>query len=402
MRALFTTQPGFGHLNPTLPYAVALRDAGHEVRFATAPAFAEAVEAHDFPCWGIGEDFTWERAHEYFPESIEAAKRGRGIEYAVFEIGWERWMPKAARDLIPLVEEWAPDVIVREFAENAATIVGVLLKVPVVCAAWTAPPADGSTWGRVWDWERWVDCCAEKAGDLGVPDLDPMEVWARQLVLSGLPPSWFRLTGCAATIRHFRLSMANDSDGPPPGCLAQLGVDRPVIYATLGTVFNRMRRVRSAMLEALAGVDADIVMTIGRDVETEEVGVVPDNVRVEQFIPQHHVFARASLLVSHAGLGTMLGAIYAGVPMVLIAVGGDQPANARLAGELGLARAFELDSLNVGQLQAAITAALEDPAMRQTAANVRDECRTMMPVSAAVAVLEDLANARTARADERR
>jgi hypothetical protein len=34
MRVLFATQPGHGHLNPMVPYAAALRDAGHEVRFA--------------------------------------------------------------------------------------------------------------------------------------------------------------------------------------------------------------------------------------------------------------------------------------------------------------------------------------------------------------------------------
>jgi UDP:flavonoid glycosyltransferase YjiC (YdhE family) len=46
---LFTTQPGFGHLNPFLPYAVALREAGHEVRFATAPVFADVQRALDNP-----------------------------------------------------------------------------------------------------------------------------------------------------------------------------------------------------------------------------------------------------------------------------------------------------------------------------------------------------------------
>jgi len=39
MRVLFTTQPGHGHLNPMLPYASALCDAGHEVRFATTTSF---------------------------------------------------------------------------------------------------------------------------------------------------------------------------------------------------------------------------------------------------------------------------------------------------------------------------------------------------------------------------
>lgn len=62
MRVLFTTQPGHGHLNSMVPYAAALRDAGHEVRFATAPSFGPAVERLGFPVCPAGADFIWERA----------------------------------------------------------------------------------------------------------------------------------------------------------------------------------------------------------------------------------------------------------------------------------------------------------------------------------------------------
>ncbi len=388
MRALFTTQPGFGHLNPFLPYAVALRDAGHEVRFATAPAFAEAVEAHGFDCVGLGEDFTWERAHEYFPESIEAAKRGRGVDYAIFDIGWKRWGPKAARDLIALFEEWRPDLIVREFGENGATLAGAHAGIPVVCAAWTALPTDARAWSHAWDWDRWVGAYATAARELGMPERDPMEVWAEQLVLSALPPSWFGDSARSARLRHFRVEPAEGPAAPPPEWLAAAGRERPLVYATLGTVFNRLRRVRSAMLAALAEVDADVLMTVGRDVEPAEVGAVPPNVRVESFVPQSQVLSRADLVVSHAGLGTMLGAIYHGVPMVVIAVGGDQPVNAVRAAEAGLGRALTLDQALPGALEAAIDATLADAGMRERALSVREECAAMAPLDAVVDLLE--------------
>jgi UDP:flavonoid glycosyltransferase YjiC (YdhE family) len=98
MRALFTTQPGFGHLNPFLPYAVALREAGHEVVFASAPAFAEAIERHGFPCVGLGEDFTWDDPSDRFPAINEAARAGRAMEFATFDVRWKAWNPEAARD----------------------------------------------------------------------------------------------------------------------------------------------------------------------------------------------------------------------------------------------------------------------------------------------------------------
>jgi MGT family glycosyltransferase len=116
-----------------------------------------------------------------------------------------------------------------------------------------------------------------------------------------------------------------------------MGRDRPLVYATLGTVFNKMRRLRTAMLDALADLDADVLMTIGRDVDPGRIGSVPPNVRVEPFVSQSLVLPRASLVVSHAGLGTMLGALYHGVPMVVVSIAGDQLLNARRAAELGIA-----------------------------------------------------------------
>ncbi len=57
VRTLFTTQPGHGHLNQMLPYASVLRDAGHEVRLATAPSFCAAVRRPGFQALPAGHDF---------------------------------------------------------------------------------------------------------------------------------------------------------------------------------------------------------------------------------------------------------------------------------------------------------------------------------------------------------
>jgi len=44
MRVLVTTQPGSGHLNPLVPLAWALRDAGHEVKVACSASFVRRVD----------------------------------------------------------------------------------------------------------------------------------------------------------------------------------------------------------------------------------------------------------------------------------------------------------------------------------------------------------------------
>jgi UDP:flavonoid glycosyltransferase YjiC (YdhE family) len=389
MRVLFTTQPGFGHLNPLLPYAVAVRDRGHDVRFASAPAFAEAIEHHGFVFNAIGPDFTWERAEASFPLIVDASRLGRAMDYANFEINWKRWNPEAATDLLELFEHWRPDVIVREFAENGATFAGEVAGIAVVCAAWGALPSDGRRWGAVTDWERTLDCYAAVRVTLGLAADRPGGAWERQLVLSGLPPSWLGDAHRGVRVRHFRLPLEERSAGPQPGWLDAFGRERPLLYATLGTVFNRMRRVRAAMLEALAEIDADVLMTVGRNVDPTTIGLIPANVRVERFVPQSDVLPRASLVLSHAGLGTMLGAIYAGVPMVVIAIDADQPINAQSAQEAGHAVALTIDQADASALRSATTRAIVDPVLQQAAAQLREECNAMDPIAQAATAIEE-------------
>jgi UDP:flavonoid glycosyltransferase YjiC (YdhE family) len=389
---LFTTQPGFGHLNPFLPYAVALRDAGHEVRFASARLFADAIERHGFACEGIGEDFTWEKASDYFPAINDAARAGRSMEFATFDISWKLWNPKAARDLLSLFERWRPDVIVREFAENGATFAGEAAGVPVVCAAWGALPSDGESWGRAFDWERWLTCYKELRHEFGLAPDQPGGALERQLTLSPLPPSWLGDRDRGADVRHFRLPLA---EGPadPLEWLPSLGRERPLVYATLGTVFNKMRTLRTTMLDAFADLDADVLMTIGRDVDPTAIGAVPPNVRVEPFVAQSLVLPHASLVVSHAGMGTMLGAIYHGVPMVLIRTGADHPVNIRCGVDAGVAVALDALEADAPLLLSTAQRALDDPQMRTAAQALRVECDAMDPISEAVTTLEHVARA---------
>lgn len=390
MRALITTQPGFGHLNPLLPYATALRAAGHEVRVASAPSFAEAIERHGFPFEAIGADFTWERAAEFFPGSAEAGPAGRGMEFAVFDITWKRWHPQATADLLALFDRWRPDVILREFAENGATFAGELAGVPVVCAAWGALPTDRRSWSQVWDWDRMLACYDDLRSQLGLVADRPGGAWERQPAFSALPPSWIGAAADTVDVRHFRVPPLEGPPTEPPDWLSSLGRDRPLVYATLGTVYNKMRRLRATILEALGGLPADVLMTVGRDVDPAAVGPVPGNVRLEPFVAQSLVIPRASLLVSHAGLGTLLGAIYAGVPMVLVGIDGDQPVNADRAASLQVARAVALGA-DPAEWLAAAEAVLRDEQTRSRALALRAECAAMAPVEDAVRALEEVA-----------
>jgi hypothetical protein len=132
-------------------------------------------------------------------------------------------------------------------------------------------------------------------------------------------------------VRYFRAPPQDQGIGSAlSGDLVDLITER-FVYATLGTVFNTRHRLREAILAALGGVPAKVLFTTGRGVDLHRVEILGRNITLKSFLPQSLVVLRAALIVSHAGLGTIIGALYAGVPMVLISIGVDHPVNAERA-----------------------------------------------------------------------
>jgi MGT family glycosyltransferase len=239
------------------------------------------------------------------------------------------------------------------------------------------------------DTDRLIAAYAGTRREIGLPPTAERPAWERELVLSSLPPSWTNAERLGGDIHHVRLPALDPTGAPaPPPWLAQLGRERPLIYATLGTVYNGLRGLRRSLFEAFAGVPADVLFTVGANVDVQRLGDVPPNVRVEQFVPQSIVLAHADLLVSHAGLGTVLGAIYDGVPMVLITIGADHPINSSRAAELGIANTIDIAHADGRSLRDVINDALADDGLRSAARSIQQECNAMSPIVSAVETLE--------------
>jgi len=99
----------------------------------------------------------------------------------------------------------------------------------------------------------------------------------------------------------------------------------------------------------------------GPELEPSEVDV-PDGVVVEQFVPHEAILPEAALVVAHGGTGTLLAALAAGVPVLSLPLGRDQPANAHRLEQLGLGRALDREA-SVAEIDAAVTAMLGSEAL---------------------------------------
>jgi UDP:flavonoid glycosyltransferase YjiC (YdhE family) len=86
----------------------------------------------------------------------------------------------------------------------------------------------------------------------------------------------------------------------------------------------------------------------------------------ERFVPHSAVLPHASLVITHAGHGTVMAAIAAGVLLVCVPMGRDQPAVAALVTHHGLGVRVQPES-GVEELRAAICHVLDRPSYRRAA-----------------------------------
>ncbi len=111
----------------------------------------------------------------------------------------------------------------------------------------------------------------------------------------------------------------------PPAWLE--GLRRPLVVVTCSTAFQSDRRLAEVAVAALAGEPYDVVVTTAA---VDPVGLAASgNVRVERFIPHGPLLDHAACLVCHGGMGVTQRALAAGVPVVAVPFGRDQPEVAR-------------------------------------------------------------------------
>jgi zeaxanthin glucosyltransferase len=71
--------------------------------------------------------------------------------------------------------------------------------------------------------------------------------------------------------------------------------------------------------------DVQLVLSIGDQLDPNQLGPVPNNAIIVKRAPQLELLKQTSVCITHAGLNTVLESLAQGVPQVAIPVGNDQP-----------------------------------------------------------------------------
>ncbi|SFS08480.1 glycosyltransferase, MGT family [Agrococcus baldri] len=137
-----------------------------------------------------------------------------------------------------------------------------------------------------------------------VTTAEPLEYrhddWAPRLQLVG-PTAW-------------------EPPAPAPAWLAE--VDRPIVLVATATEYQGDTDIVRVALDALADEPVTVVATMAHGARLG--APLPRNARIERFVPHSVLLERATVAVTHGGLGVTQKALAHGVPVVAVPYGRDQ------------------------------------------------------------------------------
>ncbi|MFB9430168.1 glycosyltransferase [Streptoalloteichus tenebrarius] len=379
VRILFTFVGGTGHFAPLTPIARAAEAAGHTVAFTAEPPMASPVREAGFTVFPAGV------GREGAPERLPLLEVDREREDRVVRENFARHRAgRRASALLPLCQEWRPDLLVCEEMDFGALVAAERLGIP---HARVLVIASGSFVRTELVAEPLHTLRAEH-GLAPDPDLAMLE---RHLVLAPFPPSFrhpaYPLPATAHALRPHVL----DESATPPAWLDDLA-DAPTVYLTLGTIFNmESGDLFSRAITGLRELPVNLVVTVGRHLDPAEFGPQPANVHIERFVPQAAILPRCAAVVSHGGSGSVMGALAHGLPMVLLPMGADQPHNADRCEDLGVAEVLDAVGSTPETIRDAVSRVLSQPSYRCAAERLRDEMVALPGPEHAVSLLERLA-----------
>lgn len=148
------------------------------------------------------------------------------------------------------------------------------------------------------------------------------------------------------------------------------GVQRPLIYISLGTIFNDRPEFFRACFEAFGDGPWHVVVSVGDRLSREALGPVPANILVEPYVPQLPVLARAALCLTHGGMNTTSEALWHGVPLLLFPQHGDQHLVTARVTTLGAGLRITPPDVQPDRLRALAERVLADPEIARRADDV--------------------------------
>jgi MGT family glycosyltransferase len=385
-KVLFFNIPAYGHTYPTLPLVAELVRRGEQVIYFSSPAFQHVIEQ-------TGATF-----RNYITPFMNDETQ---IDENMFKVAYMllRATQEALISLLPQAREDKPDYIIHDGLCSWGKYIAQLIGVPSICSMTTfaIPPFTMTSIARIFktpgnfrlffstpiddvlrmlfegreQFKRFNTLSHRLHKTFSIAKPQPMDMFTNRAMLN-----------IVYTTRQFQpfAEVLDDSfkfvgpsiitrSNPTPFPFDALG-ESPLIYISLGTVFNDKAAFYRTCFEAFAGSDLQVVLSVGKWTDIAALGTVPGNVIVQKFVPQLELLQHTALLVTHGGMNSVSEALYYGVPIVVIPQTADQNLVGQRIQQLGAGKKMRMARVNAQALRQIAGEILAQPAYQQASAQL--------------------------------
>jgi MGT family glycosyltransferase len=359
-----------GHAFPMLALGAELAGRGHEVTFETWTRWREHVEV-------AGMRFLAAPEYPVFPTREQPMSPYEAVV-------------AASRDTHPALVAAAPDVIVHDILTLAPALVGELESIPVatliphvypVAAAGAPPYAIGarlprtSIGRRLWSaFERPVSIGLRRGraelndarAQLGLPPVQRFHGGlSERLVLVGTLPQleyprpWPEHVHVVGPLMW---EPPYERVEPPPG-------SEPLVLVAPSTAQDPEHRLLRAAVQGLAGERVRVLATWNRRPLSLPLAI-PANTRLVEWLSYAQAMEGTSLVICHAGHGTLVRALASSCPVLAVPHVGDMAENAARVAWAGAGIRLPWPMLGPTSLRLAVRRALGRPELAARAAEL--------------------------------
>ncbi|MEU7568766.1 macrolide family glycosyltransferase [Streptomyces fradiae] len=383
--------PAVSHVLPSLEVIRELVARGHRVTYANDPAVADLIAptgAEPVACRSVlpVADNDWPEDPVaamglFLDDAVQALPRLRAFydrdpaDVYLYDIGAYAARALAEAQGRPLVQLSPTFVAWDGYGEEVAA------------GLWRLPGADAYR-AR---FARWLAGCGATTTDMDLFAGRPARTLA--LITRAMQPYADRVDTGTVTFVGPCFDLGAGSGGATEAGTG--GWTRPadaenVLLISLGSAFTRRPEFYRRCLAAFGDLPGwHVVLQIGKYTDTRELGAVPSNVEVHDWVPQREILARADAFVTHAGMGGCGEGLLAGVPMIAVPQAADQFMNADRLVELGVARRIDTPDASAEALRAALHDLVGDPEVARRSARLRAAARAEGGTSRAADLVED-------------
>lgn len=368
-KIVFFCIPAHGHTNPTLGVVRELVSRGHEVFYYSYNMMREKIE--DTGATFVSCD---EYDQEQRLDAKDAARVGKDLAFST-QILVDTTL--ALDDTVcEHMKELNPDCIVADSMAVWGKAVALKLGIPFVSSTTTfafnqysakiMKQSPGQIFGMFFSMSK-INKNIKRLQDKGYPVKSVLDIIQNDNNTDTIVYTSPEFQPCSETFSN-KYVFVGPSIRPAENKVEKTA--NKLIYISMGTVINDSVDFYKKCIKALADTEYQVIISVGNLINIEDLGAIPDNIKISRFVDQIAVLNQADVFFTHCGMNSVNESLYYKVPLIMFPQTSEQDGVATRVEQLGAG--VRLKHVNAKSIKETIENVLNTKSYYEQAAKISE------------------------------